>query len=194
MSREHKRYYIAYGSNLNDGQMLWRCPTAKALGTGELKGWELLFKGSRTGSYLTIEEAKGGTVPVLIWEVQPEDEKSLDRYEGFPRFYYKKDLKVRYRGMKTGKMRTVIAFAYIMHEDRPFGLPTRTYLEVCEEGYDIFHLDKRFLGEAVERTRKKMSEQSTEEMPQRVIRNGVIQNGYLKGFRLVGGSHGRENT
>ena len=64
-----KRYYIAYGSNLNVPQMRMRCPHATILGTANLKGWELLFKGSKTGSYLTIEEREGGTVPVVIWEV-----------------------------------------------------------------------------------------------------------------------------
>ncbi len=45
-----KRYYIAYGSNLNVTQMRMRCPRATILGTATLKGWELLFKGSKTGS------------------------------------------------------------------------------------------------------------------------------------------------
>ena len=69
-----KRYYIAYGSNLNVGQMRMRCPHATILGTANLKGWELLFKGSKTGSYLTIEKSEGGTVPVVIWEVTATDE------------------------------------------------------------------------------------------------------------------------
>ena len=71
---KEKRYYIAYGSNLNVGQMRMRCPHATILGTANLKGWELLFKGSKTGSYLTIEESEGGTVPVVIWEVTATDE------------------------------------------------------------------------------------------------------------------------
>ena len=50
-----KRYYIAYGSNLNVHQMRMRCPSARRIGTSELKGYELLFKGSKTGSYLTVE-------------------------------------------------------------------------------------------------------------------------------------------
>ena len=79
-----KRYYIAYGSNLNVRQMRMRCPHATILGTANLKDWELLFKGSRTGSYLTIEECENGTVPVVIWEVTAADEAALDRYEGFP--------------------------------------------------------------------------------------------------------------
>ena len=62
-----KRYYIAYGSNLNVPQMRWRCPDARVIGTGALKDMALLFKGSRTGSYLTIEEEKGAEVPVTAW-------------------------------------------------------------------------------------------------------------------------------
>ena len=73
-----KRYYIAYGSNLNVRQMRMRCPHATILGTANLKDWELLFKGSRTGSYLTIEECENGTVPVVIWEVTVADEAALD--------------------------------------------------------------------------------------------------------------------
>ena len=77
-----KRYYIAYGSNLNVQQMRMRCPYASVLGTAELDGWELLFKGSGTGSYLTVERRKGSQVPVGVWEVSEADERALDRYEG----------------------------------------------------------------------------------------------------------------
>ena len=79
-----KRYYIAYGSNLNVRQMRMRCPHATILGTANLKDWELLFKGSRTGSYLTIEECENGTVPVVIWEVTAADEADLLLQAGYP--------------------------------------------------------------------------------------------------------------
>ena len=68
-----KRYYIAYGSNLNTQQMRFRCPNAVVMGTAELKDWRLVFKGSKTGSYLTIEQAEGYTVPVAVWEVNEVD-------------------------------------------------------------------------------------------------------------------------
>ena len=38
-----KRYYIAYGSNLNVRQMRMRCPHATILGTANIKDWVLLF-------------------------------------------------------------------------------------------------------------------------------------------------------
>ena len=146
-----KRYYIAYGSNLNIRQMKRRCPGATILGTANLKGWELLFKGSGTGSYLTIEECEGGTVPVVIWDVTPADEAALDRYEGFPSFYYKKEIRLQYKGIRTGKRRTVTAFAYIMHEDRPVGVPSQYYMATCMEGYETFRFDRRVLAAAYEK-------------------------------------------
>lgn len=149
-----KRYYIAYGSNLNVRQMRMRCPGATILGTANLKGWELLFKGSLTGSYLTIEEAESGSVPVAVWEVTAEDEAALDRYEGFPSFYYKKEIKVQYKGICTGRRRTVAAFVYIMHEDREIGIPTDAYMRTCLEGYDTFYFDQRVLMIAYEKCRE----------------------------------------
>lgn len=149
--RDEHRYYIAYGSNLNVPQMRWRCPGATVLGTANLKGWELLFKGSKTGSYLTIEEKEGGTVPVAVWEVTPEDEEKLDRYEGYPRFYYKKEMKLKVKGIRTKRVRTVTAFVYIMHEERLIGIPTMGYMKACEEGYETFYFDRRILWEAYDR-------------------------------------------
>lgn len=32
-----KKYYIAYGSNLSVGQMAYRCPDAKVIGTRSLR-------------------------------------------------------------------------------------------------------------------------------------------------------------
>ena len=146
-----RRYYIAYGSNLNVPQMRMRCPHATILGTATLKGWELLFKGSKTGSYLTIEQCEGGSVPVVIWEVTEKDEKALDRYEGVPSFYYTKEIKVRYRGIRTGLRRKVTAFAYIMHEERPIGIPGGCYMRTCLEGYDTFGFDRNVLLDAYDK-------------------------------------------
>ncbi len=44
-----KRYYIAYGSNLNIRQIRMRCPGARVIGTSEVKDYDLLFKGIKTG-------------------------------------------------------------------------------------------------------------------------------------------------
>ena len=133
-----KRYYIAYGSNLNIRQMRRRCPSARIIGISTLNGYELLFKGSKTGSYLTVEKKDGSSVPVAVWEVAPADEKALDRYEGFPTFYYKKELTLPIKGIRTGKIRKRRVFVYIMHEDRSIGIPSVTYMQTCLQGYEDF--------------------------------------------------------
>ena len=74
-----KKFYLAYGSNLNVKQMQFRCPDARIVGTAEIPNYQLLFKGSKTGSYLTIEPKQGCTVPAAVWSVSERDELALDR-------------------------------------------------------------------------------------------------------------------
>ncbi len=147
---EGQRLYLAYGSNLNIPQMNRRCPGAKLVGTTNLPDWHLEFRGSKTGNYLTLVRDSGTGVPVAIWAVTPRDEANLDRYEGCPTFYYKKDLWVNLCDKETGKEHRVKAFAYIMHEERKKGLPTEAYLQTCREGYEAFGFDQNCLGEALE--------------------------------------------
>ena len=143
-----KRLYLAYGSNLNLQQMFYRCPTAEPVGTAMLDGYELLFKGSRTGSYLTIEPRKGSRVPVGVWAVSEADEKALDRYEGYPNFYYKRTLVLPVIYLNSGRRYSREAFVYIMHEDRPFGWPSDYYMDTCLDGYESFGFDYNYLYEA----------------------------------------------
>ena len=144
-----KRYYIAYGSNLNIPQMRMRCPGARIIGTSVIEDYQLLFKGSKTGSYLTIEPMEGAKVPVVIWEVTETDEKALDRYEGYPNFYYKKEMTLDIKGIKTKKVRRREAFVYIMHEERELGIPSWYYVNTCLDGYRAFGFDEKYLFDAI---------------------------------------------
>ncbi|MDE5861201.1 MAG: gamma-glutamylcyclotransferase [Ruminococcus sp.] len=146
------KYYIAYGSNLNVRQMARRCPTAKPIGTAVIHDYELLFKGSKTGAYLTIEKKKGRNVPVAVWEVTVDDEKRLDRYEGYPVFYYKTEMELPVKFLKTGETKNITAFVYIMHEDRKVGIPSETYTGTCAIGYMNFGFDMEFLEKALKKS------------------------------------------
>ena len=147
-----KRYYLAYGSNLNPAQMHSRCPGAKPIGYTMLPGYELVFKGSRTGYYLTIEPKKGGRVPVGVWEVSADHERSLDRYEGYPVCYYKKELRLPVTRFASGRTVKTNAFIYILHENRRVGLPTTQYLFRCLRGYRAFGFAPEYLYDAFERS------------------------------------------
>ena len=149
-----KRYYIAYGSNLNIPQMRMRCSGARIIGTSVIEDYQLLFKGSKTGSYLTIEPMEGAEVPVVIWEVTESDEKALDRYEGYPNFYYKKEMTLDIKGIRTGKVRRRDAFVYIMHEERELGIPSWYYVNTYLDGYRAFGSDEKSLFDAIRISRR----------------------------------------
>jgi AIG2-like family. len=138
-----RKLYVAYGSNMSEGQMASRCPTAKLVGQSEIKDYELLFKGSGTGAYATVEPKKGKKVPVLIWDIGSLDEFQLDAYEGFPTFYYKKNISVLINGEEEKAM------VYIMDERRRLGCPSLAYYEVLEKAYRKFDFDMEILEEAL---------------------------------------------
>ena len=140
-----KKYYIAYGSNLNVEQMRYRCPDARIIGTSVISDYQLLFKGSKTGSYLTIEKKKGASVPVAVWEVSERDEQRLDAYEGYPNFYYKTVMQLTVKGFFNGRKKKVDAFVYIMHEERELGIPSSAYVRTCVAGYRHFGFDLKHL-------------------------------------------------
>lgn len=146
------RIYLAYGSNMDLEQMKARCPGAQLLGTGHLDGWQLLFKGSKTGAYATIEQDEDHYVPVLIWRITEEDEKRLDRYEGFPVFYYKRQIPTIMMDEEGKECGRTSGMAYIMREYRPFGLPSSWYTKLLANSYRDFGFDKGILHEALEYT------------------------------------------
>ena len=43
------------------------------------------------------------------------------------------------------------AFVYIMHEDRPIGIPSDFYMRTCLKGYDAFGFDESVLLDAYDR-------------------------------------------
>ena len=137
-----KSLYFAYGSNINLDQMQYRCPDASVYGQAVLDNYDLRFRGSGVA---TVEPKESACVYGLLWELTDKCEASLDRYEGYPNFYYKRELKVKYKGIRTGKHRTVTAFVYIMHEERPIGVPSDFYMDTCLEGYDTFYFDPGIL-------------------------------------------------
>ena len=55
---------------------------------------------------------------------------------------------VRSPGIRTGKIRKRRVFVYIMHENRPIGIPSIAYMQTCIQGYDDFGFDPLVLIDA----------------------------------------------
>ena len=147
-----KKFYLAYGSNLNLEQMAQRCPTAKPAGASELKGYGLLFRGAYGGAVTTVEPSEDKSVPVLLWEITPADEAALDRYEGFPYLYRKETVKVKLNG------KTVSAMVYIMNDGRDINPPGRYYYNIIRQGYLDCGFDTGVLTEAPKHSAKTEAE------------------------------------
>ena len=141
MLKNENKLYIAYGSNLNLEQMKQRCPYAIPLGTAELKGYRLMFRGG-DNSVATIERQFDMKVPVLLWEITPRCEEALDRYEGWPHLYYKETVSLDFNDKPTKAM------VYIMNKAYPYGRPGKHYLNIIKEGYASAGFDTEVLNTA----------------------------------------------
>lgn len=129
-------YYLAYGSNLNKKQMKHRCKDSICIGSSILENYKLKFN-----LYLTIEKEEGSIVPVGIYKISKEDEKALDRYEGYPYIYRKEYINVKVNNINRK------CIVYIMNDipSRKDVKPTKEYFDRCKEGYNDFNLDVNYL-------------------------------------------------
>jgi len=138
------RVFAAYSVGLNRAEMAKYCPTAKPIGTTELKNFKLAFRGGNAYALATIEKAKGGSVPALLWEITPQDEAALDRWIGVPDLYRKDTVKVRLNGA------AMDAFVYILIGNKPPNKPSAFYYSTLLEGYKAAGFDTEILKATVQ--------------------------------------------
>ena len=149
-------YYFAYGSNLNVEQMKARCPSAIIMGTAYLQDHRLAFRGSKTGAYLTVIPSKGDSVPIGVWDIDEADLRSLDRYEGYPTFYDRKEIELQCYLNDWTPSFTARGVIYIMTGNRQPGIPSERYLEVCRHGYKDFEFSVGPITEAYEEAEREV--------------------------------------
>ena len=137
------RVFAAYGVGLNRAEMAKHCPTAKPIGSIELKNYCLAFRGGNACAVATIEKTKGISVPALLWEISPQDETALDRWIGVPELYRKETVKVRCNGS------TVDALIYMLVSGKPQNKPNAFYYSTLLEGYKAAGFDTEILKAAV---------------------------------------------
>ena len=135
--------YIAYGSNMNVGQMASRCPDARPIHGFILPDYKLVFRGEAD-----IEPSRGSYLPVAMWAVTERCLVALDRYEGvcgglYRRHYFRDNI---------FHDRTVMTY---MMTHRGISEPSRFYYDVIKEGYNDFGLDDKHLREALTEAKEK---------------------------------------
>ena len=117
--------YAAYGSNMDPAQMMDRAPHSPVAGTGWLLDWRLTFGGEDVGwegALATIVEESGAHVFTVLYDVAPEDEPQLDRWEGSELGLHKK-LRMRVQSLDG----PVLAYVYVL-DAYEGGLPSARYL------------------------------------------------------------------
>jgi gamma-glutamylcyclotransferase (GGCT)/AIG2-like uncharacterized protein YtfP len=122
--------YAAYGSNLDPAQMRERCPYSPCRGSGWLEGWRLTFGGEEhgwEGSLATVVEDLGNRVFVMLYDVSPWDESTLDEIEFATTRLYNK-IRVRVHTLDGVQ----VAWLYVL-DGYEGGLPSARYLGVMAD-------------------------------------------------------------
>lgn len=148
-----KRFYLAYGSNCNLTQMEYRCPNATVVGPVTLRNYRLTFNGRhRIGGVANIRRRNGAEVKGLLWEITPECERSLDRYEGYPHLYEKKNVTV-----ETQDGQRIKAMVYVMTKGHEApAIPTRGYFDGIVDGFRQNGMDPTTVMDAFRDTQRQM--------------------------------------
>lgn len=148
-----KKYYIAYGSNLNLKQMKMRCPAAKPVGQAMLENYKLIFN-----THATIIKESGEKTPVGVFEITNDCEKHLDIYEGYPTYYHKEYIDIKLNDS------IVNAMVYVMNFEG-YAMPDSSYVGSIGKGYEDFDLDIEYLFTAIRDTAIRAYEESNKNNP-----------------------------
>jgi len=116
-----KRLYFAYGSNMIETQMAFRCRDATTLGVARLCKHRFIINARGVAS---ITQTQGAVVYGLLWKISEADEKQLDRYEGVGTGHYLKSV----LPVAVDENETVDALVYVASSDE-HGKPRPGYME-----------------------------------------------------------------
>lgn len=150
------KYYFAYGSNMNIGQMAFRCPAAVVVENVHVEGYRLAFCGRPSGSRVaTILPEEGSYVDGVLWKITKECERNLDYYEGYPHLYGKENITVK---NAAGKERDVTVYTINEPYKSQPSVPSSVYLEGILEGCRENGISEKTVREAAEHTRKELQQ------------------------------------
>jgi hypothetical protein len=135
--------YFAFGSNLDPDQMQARCPAHKKVGMAVLHDHKLSFPIFSTlwgGGVASLQLSHGNDVWGMLYELNDDDLRSLDGYEGFRgpgdahNLYERGPVWVELTHPEDGSVpRRVKAAAYFAHTANP-SPPSRRYLDAVLKG------------------------------------------------------------
>ncbi|KAK6524468.1 hypothetical protein TWF281_011376 [Arthrobotrys megalospora] len=95
--QKRETLYFAYGSNLSFEQMARRCPQSRFVGRARLHGYQFQINERGYANVVKVKDHRPESfVEGLCYRLHPEDEDRLDRAEGVPTAYIKKEKSVEF--------------------------------------------------------------------------------------------------
>lgn len=141
------RIVLAYGSNLDQHQMAFRCPSAVLESRASLPGYRLVFAGHSSfwgGGVASLVRDRDAQVEGVLYRMSEGDLERLDLFEGHPRVYVRQ---IRYVFAEDGSRRS--AHVYAIPQGRAEAArPTGKYYGVLWRAYGKFGFDRSTLASA----------------------------------------------
>ena len=131
------RPYFAFGLNMDRHDMAGRCPRSRWRGAVVLSGYR--FRINPLG-VATVVPDRNARVYGVLWDLDRDDERSLDWFEGVSIRQYRKSL-VQVRDLEAG--RRCSALVYLTCDSRP-GVAGRGYMERVLAAAEAAGLPERY--------------------------------------------------
>lgn len=138
--------YFAYGSNLDQNQMMERCPNSAFYKFGVLDKYALCFKGyseKRKGGVASVEPATSSYVEGVLYNIDLYDLERLDKFEGYPKSYQRKSLPII-----TDSGEVVKALVYLKPDGVGYNAPSEEYFEIIKKMYRKYSFNGENLAQA----------------------------------------------
>ena len=131
--------YFAYGSNMDEEQMAYRCPGASVVGLCTLEDMKFVLDSAGVASIIPY---KGCHVTGMVWRVAKRDVVSLDRYEGISYGCYRKEyIKVSVNGQQRE------ALVYLSNRDTANAGSRTGYMDRIVKAAKHHHFNQDYIEE-----------------------------------------------
>ena len=139
MTNASKRYYFAYGSNMDQAQMNQICPRAVLVGIAKLQGYRFIIN---TRGVATVVPERSSEVCGIPWIITKVDEQALDKHEGVKWGTYTK----RMVHIEMATERSARALTYIA-SDSTLSSPRDNYMEKLVAAAEQYGLPDKYVEE-----------------------------------------------
>lgn len=129
--------YFAYGSNMAESQIKFRCADATFMGVSKLNNKSFFINAKGVAS---IKDKAGSYVQGIVWALSNNDVQSLDAYEGYPNSY----IKIYYEILLNNKVLPVLVYESTNLE---IGNPREGYLEKIIKTAQTLSFDNGYISE-----------------------------------------------